>query len=72
MGRHDPRRGLRGRGRGGDLNHVILLIAETRANRLALRVSATELGAAFPVSQRDCLRALHEGRDPGGNAIIVL
>ena len=32
----------------------------------------TELGAAFPVSQRDCLRALREGRDPGGSAIIVL
>jgi hypothetical protein len=58
--------------RDGELDHVILLIADTRANRLALRISGAELGSAFPVSQRECLRALREGRDPGGSAIIVL
>ena len=58
--------------RDGELDHVILLIADTRANRLALRMGAADLGAAFPVSQRDCLRSLREGRDPRGSAIIVL
>jgi transcriptional regulator with XRE-family HTH domain len=58
--------------RDGELDHVILLVADTRANRLALRLGATELSESFPVSQRDCLRALRDGRDPGGSAIIVL
>ena len=58
--------------RDGELDHAILLIADTRANRSALRAGATELAEAFPLSQRDCLRALHEGRDPGASAIIVL
>jgi len=58
--------------RDGQLDHVILLVADTRANRLALRLGATELAEAFPVSQRDCLRALRDGRDPRGSAIIVL
>jgi transcriptional regulator with XRE-family HTH domain len=58
--------------RDGELDHVILLFADTRANRLALRLGAADLSEAFRVSQRDCLRALREGRDPGGNSIIVL
>ena len=58
--------------RDGELDHVILLIADTRTNRLALRLSAADLGVVFPVSQRDALRALREGRDPGGSTIIVL
>jgi len=57
--------------RDGELDHVILLVAGTRANRRALAV-ASGLFTAFPISQRDCLRALREGRDPGGSSIIVL
>lgn len=57
--------------RDGELDHVILLVAGTRANRRALAVAAG-LTDAFPVSQRECLRALGMGRDPGGSAIIVL
>ena len=58
--------------RDGELDHVILLVAETRANRRALAAASGALAAAFPISQRDCLRALREGRDPGGSSIIVL
>ena len=58
--------------RDGELDHVILLVAGTRANRRALAVSGGEFASAFPISQRDCLRALREGRDPGGSSIIVL
>jgi transcriptional regulator with XRE-family HTH domain len=56
----------------GELDHVILLVADTRANRLAIRLAWDVLRESFPVSQRDCLRALRDGRDPGGSSIIVL
>jgi hypothetical protein len=58
--------------RDGQLDHVILLVAGTRANRRALAAAPGELAAAYPLSQRDCLRALRDGRDPGGSSIIVL
>jgi transcriptional regulator with XRE-family HTH domain len=58
--------------RDGELDHVVLLVAGTRSNRRALAAAATELSAAFPIPQRDCLRALRDGRDPGGSSIIVL
>jgi hypothetical protein len=58
--------------RDGELDHVILLVADTRSNRLALRLGSADLMGAFPISQRDCLRALREGRDPGGSSVIVL
>ena len=58
--------------RDGELDHLILLVAGTRANRRALAAASGELTAAFPISQRDCLRALRDGRDPGGSSIIVL
>jgi transcriptional regulator with XRE-family HTH domain len=58
--------------RDGELDHVILLVAATRYNRHALSAAAGELAVAFPTSQRDCLRALREGRDPGGSSIILL
>lgn len=58
--------------RDGELDHVILLVAATRSNRQALSAAAGQLAAAFPISQRDCLRALREARDPGGSSIIVL
>jgi hypothetical protein len=58
--------------RDGELDHVILLIADTRANRAALLAAATELADAFPVPARDALKALAAGRAPGGNALIIL
>ena len=58
--------------RDGELDHVVLLVAGTRSNRRALAAAARELSAAFPIPQRDSLRALRDGRDPGGSSIIVL
>jgi transcriptional regulator with XRE-family HTH domain len=58
--------------RDGELDHVILLVADTRANRVALRIAAAELADAFPVPARDALKALATGRAPGGNALIIL
>ena len=51
---------------------MILLVADTKANRLALRLGAADLRNAFPIAQRDCLRVLRDGREPGGSSIIVL
>lgn len=53
-------------------DRLILLLADTQANRYALRPAASILVPDFPTSSRSALAALGEGRDPGGNAIIVL
>jgi transcriptional regulator with XRE-family HTH domain len=53
------------------IRRVILLVADTRHNRAVLEAHP-ELLERFPVSARACLRALREGRDPGGNSILVL
>jgi transcriptional regulator with XRE-family HTH domain len=58
--------------RDGGLDHVILLVADTRANRLALRAAQPELADTFPITPRIALAAVAEGRTPGGNSIIVL
>ena len=54
------------------VDRVILLVSATRSNRAVIRALARELQAAFPVSSADALAALAEGRDPGGDAIILL
>ena len=53
------------------IRRVILLIADTRHNR-AILAAHPELVARFPISTRACLAALRDGRDPGGDAIVVL
>ena len=58
--------------RDGGLDRVLLLVADTRANRHALRQASDVLSTGFPVAQRDALRALNAGRAPAGNALIVL
>jgi transcriptional regulator with XRE-family HTH domain len=57
--------------RDGDVDLVILLVAETRRNRAALRAS----NAAFAGLDRDAravLTALAAGRRPDGSALLVL
>jgi predicted amidohydrolase YtcJ len=57
--------------RDGRLPHVVLLVADTRRNRLALGSSP----AAFPDFAREVrglLRALAEGRNPGRDGLVVL
>lgn len=53
------------------VRRVILLVADTRHNRAVLEAHP-ELLDRFPISTRACLSALREGRDPGGNAIVLL
>jgi len=58
--------------RDGMVDHVILLLADTRHNRSFLAAAGTGFRAAFPVDGRTALRALALPADPGGNAIILL
>ena len=58
--------------RDGVVDRMLLVVADTRANRDAIAAAADVLGAAYPVSARVALAALAAGRDPGGDALIVL
>jgi hypothetical protein len=49
---------------------VILLVADSRHNRHVLRLAAKDFAEAFPISSRDALAALREGRPPPGSAIV--
>lgn len=58
--------------RDSGLDRAIVLVADTRTNRSTLRLFGDSLRANYPVSSRDALNALLAGRDPGGNAIVIL
>lgn len=58
--------------RDGAVDRVLLVVADTRTNRAAIEAAAHVLAAAYPVSPRAALGALAIGRDPGGDALIVL
>lgn len=51
---------------------AILLVADTEHNRALLRVVLPLLRPAFPLSTREVLQALRDGRDPGANGLVVL
>jgi transcriptional regulator with XRE-family HTH domain len=53
------------------VKRLILLVADTRHNRAVLEAHP-ELVGRFPVSTRACLLALRDGRDPGGDALVLL
>jgi hypothetical protein len=51
---------------------VILLLANTRSNRVFVRARAAQLEADFPVPGAVALKAVARGRWPGGNALILI
>jgi transcriptional regulator with XRE-family HTH domain len=53
-------------------DRLILLVAATHANRRALAEAAGVVGGSFPIGSRAALRALAQGLDPGGDAIVLL
>ncbi len=57
--------------RDAQLERVILLVSDTRRNRLILR-EADALRRAFPLETRAVMAALTRGRDPGADGIVVL
>jgi len=58
--------------RDGGADRVILVLSDTRGNREFLRHYGPSLRVDFPVPQLAALRALRKGRDPGGDALLVL
>ena len=58
--------------RDGHVDHVILLMADTRHNRSFLHVAGDGLLHDFPVPGRVALPHLEAGLDPGGSSIILL
>ncbi len=58
--------------RDGNVDGVILLLPETRQSRAFRHEFQTFLAGEFPISARVALMRLAAGREPGGNALIVL
>jgi transcriptional regulator with XRE-family HTH domain len=52
--------------------HVILLVADTRANRAVLAGLRDGLRATLPLGQRAIMAALAAGHEPGGSGIVVM
>ena len=58
--------------RDGGVDHVVLLLADSRHNRVFVRDAPPGFLVDFPVSGRAALRKLERGEDPGGSAIVLL
>ena len=58
--------------RDGGVDMVILLVADTRANRRMLALHREALRSSFPLDTRQILAALRAGRAPSGSGIVVL
>ncbi len=58
--------------RDSGLDHVLLLLADTRLNREAFAATASTFAVDFPVSPRRALAALAAGEHPGGSAVVLL
>lgn len=58
--------------RDSNVGRAILLVADTERNRALLRAALPLLRPSFPLSTREVLHALREGRDPGANGLVVL
>ncbi len=58
--------------RDGYVDHVVLLLAETRANTAGLAGAREYLRVLLPLDTRQVMGALVAGRDPGASGIVVL
>lgn len=58
--------------RDGGVDHVILLLADTRHNRSFLRAAGDGFLSDFPVPGATALARLRRGQDPAGSAIVLL
>lgn len=56
--------------RDGGVDRVILVLADTAWCRRIVRLN--DLREAFPIAGKVALRALAEGREPGGDAIVLI
>lgn len=58
--------------RDGHVDGVVLLLADTRTNRIVVREYADHLKVNFPLPSASVLAALGGGRDPGGSGFVFL
>jgi hypothetical protein len=58
--------------RDAGIDDVLLVVADTPANRRAIAAAWSMIGSLFPISQRRALSALAEGRYPGGSSLIFI
>jgi len=58
--------------RDSGMDAVLLIVADTRNNREAIRAARSSLVGDFPIAARTALRELRAGRHPGGSALVVL
>jgi len=58
--------------RDAGLVHVLLVVAGTRTNRLAVKAAGSVVAEMFPVPSREALAALAAGEHPGGCALVFL
>jgi transcriptional regulator with XRE-family HTH domain len=58
--------------RDGGADDVLLLVADTRANRVAIKAAGAAVAESFPVTPRTALAALAAGEHPGGSALVFL
>lgn len=54
------------------VDRVALLLRASRSNRTVIRELGSALRASFPVASKVALEALKQGRDPGGDCLILL
>lgn len=64
-------RRLRTKRRDLGTKRAILLVADTRHNRVVVR-AIPSLSEQFPIGTRACLAALARGEDPGGDCLVIL
>lgn len=54
------------------IQHVFMVVADTRANRAALAFGRETLRGNFPLDGREALASLSNGRCPGTNGLIII
>jgi transcriptional regulator with XRE-family HTH domain len=65
-------RSIAGKRRDSGVDRVVLLVADTPANRRLVQRHIGMLRQTFPLDTRSCLAALGAGRDPGTDALFIL
>ena len=58
--------------RDSGLDHVLVVVADTRRNRDAVTAAASTILPDFPISPRRAMAALAAGEHPGGSALVLL
>jgi transcriptional regulator with XRE-family HTH domain len=58
--------------RDGGVDRVILVLADSRANRELMRTAGESLRASFPLQGQAALDAIRSGIDPGCNLLVLV